>query len=98
MGLIDGYRRDGFTVARGLLREEEVAEIRETFMAAAANGPVVGLSEFQHHNTPYAPTDPLARYPRMMHPHLHPDLPVGPVAMKFMLHPRLEPLLRDMFE
>src|SRR4051812_35202728 len=98
MELIGSYRRDGFGVARGLLSDEQVAEIRETFMAAAADGPVEGLSEFQHHNTPYDANDPLARYPRMMHPHLRPDLAVGPVAMKYMLHPRLEPLLRAMFE
>src|SRR2546421_6773953 len=97
MELFDSYRRDGFGIARHFLSEQEVAEIRDTFMAAAANGPVAGFSEVGHHNVPFGDNDPLAQYPRMMHPHLRPDLAVGPPAMKYMLHPRLEPLLREMF-
>ena len=39
------YERDGYLVARGMFSEEEVAEIREAFMAQAADGPVEGLSD-----------------------------------------------------
>ena len=92
------FRRDGFVVARQFLSPAEVAEIRETFMTQAADGPVDGLSEIRHGKTAnYDSSDPLARYPRMMHPHRHAELPVGPLAMRYMLHPRLYPLLRALF-
>ena len=91
------YHRDGFYIARGLFSAEEVAVIRETFMAQAANGPVEGLSEFRHNGRDaYAAHDPLARYPRMMHPHRHPDKPVGPLAMRYMLDQRVRAVLADL--
>jgi hypothetical protein len=45
----------------------------------------------------YAPNDPLKFFPRMLHPHNHLDKPVGPLSMKCMLHPKLEPLLTALF-
>jgi phytanoyl-CoA hydroxylase len=87
------FGRDGFAVARGLFSPEEVAEIREAFMAEAANGPVEGLSDGVYHSLPA--DDPLAFYPRMMHPHRHPDKVVGPLSLRYMLHPKLYPLLRE---
>jgi hypothetical protein len=89
--LTEQFERDGFAVARGLFTPEEVAEIRETFMAQAANGPVEGLSDGHHEHC--TPDDPLKFYPRMMHPHRHPDKPVGDLSMRYMLHPKVyEPL------
>lgn len=101
--LTDGQRlqfeRDGFFIARGLFSEDEVAAIRETFMTQAKDGPVAGMSEIKHGGQGgYDSSDPLAFYPRMMMPHLHSELPVGPVAHDFMLHPRLEPFLREMLD
>lgn len=89
------FARDGFLVVSGLFTPEEVAEIRETFMAQTADGPVPGLSEI---NAAYAPTDPLSRYPRMMHPHRHPEKLVGPLSMRYMLDSRVERILRNLFE
>ena len=96
------FRRDGYVVARQVYTPDEVAELRDTFMRVAANGPVEGLSETQQAlssgtTEPYSPSDPLRFYPRMLHPHNHPDKPVGPLSMKYMLHPKLEPLLATLF-
>jgi phytanoyl-CoA hydroxylase len=93
------FHRDGFMVVRGLLSKAEVDDIRATFMAMNANGPVEGLSEIKKHGTDsnaYDRADPLSFYPRMMHPHKHPDKPVGAVAMKFMLDQRIEAVLTDL--
>ncbi|MFI4889173.1 MAG: phytanoyl-CoA dioxygenase family protein [Steroidobacterales bacterium] len=96
------FRRDGFIAVRQLFSPSEVAEIRDAFMAMASHGPVEGLSEVQQtlhqgETAPYAPNDPLGLYPRMLHPHNHTDKPVGPLSMKYMLHPKLEPILAALF-
>lgn len=88
----------GFHIARNLFSAAEVAEIRDTFMTVNANGPVPGLSEITHGGAKigYSESDPLRFYPRMIHPHRHPESPVGPVSVKYMLDSRLFPLLRDL--
>jgi ectoine hydroxylase-related dioxygenase (phytanoyl-CoA dioxygenase family) len=91
------FRRDGFIVVRQLLTRDEAALIRDAFMAMNANGPVEGLSETRRQHaggrSGYDPSDPLAFYPRMMHPHRHLDKPVGPIALRYMLDPRIESIL-----
>jgi hypothetical protein len=99
---LEQFRRDGF-VALHLFGEDEVAEIRDTFMEMARNGPVDGLSEVRRRQVDgevrgYDASDPLSFYPRMMQPHRHPDKPVGPVAMKYLVHPRLKPVLTALFD
>jgi hypothetical protein len=91
------FERDGFLLVSRLFTPAEVAEIRECFMAQNEDGPVPGLSEIRGGKDGYSPDDPLAFYPRMMHPHLHPELPVGPLSVHYMLHPRLYPILRGLF-
>ena len=96
------FRRDGFVVVRQIFSPHEIAEIRDTFMEMAKNGPVEDLSELKpalnRGATPeYGPNDPLAFYPRMLHPHNHLDKPVGHLSMKYMLHPKLEPILTALF-
>lgn len=93
--LTEQFRREGYAVVRGLFTPDEVAEIRETFMAQAANGPVEGLSD-KHYT--FSTNDPLAFYPRMMHPHKHADKPIGPLSMRYMLDERLHGLLADFLE
>lgn len=88
------FDRDGFCVARGLLSSEEALAVREAFMQMNANGPVEGLSEIRRTRVDgnvsgYDTNDPLAYYPRMMQPHLHPDKPVGPVAKRYLLDERI---------
>jgi phytanoyl-CoA hydroxylase len=92
------FHRDGFVAVRQVFTPDEIAEIRDTFMEMAKNGPVEGLSEVKQAlnrggTAQYAPNDPLRFYPRMLHPHNHLDKPVGPLSMKYMLHPKLEPIL-----
>lgn len=101
--LVEAFNRDGFAVARGLFSPEEIAHIRDTFMEMAKHGPVEGLSEIQRGRVDggvggYDPSDPLAFYPRMMHPHRHLDKPVGPLARRYMLDPRLKPILAACME
>jgi hypothetical protein len=103
---LEQFQRDGYLSVPQLFAPPEIAEIRDTFMAMASDGPVDGLSEGAQSEggqslnrggaALYAPGDPLSFYPRMMHPHTHPDKPVGPLSMKYMLHPRLEPILRQL--
>jgi Protein involved in biosynthesis of mitomycin antibiotics/polyketide fumonisin len=90
------FDREGYAIARSLFTPEEIAEIRETFMAQNANGPVPGLSDGHWQNCD--PSDPLAFYPRMMHPHNHPDKPVGPLSMRYMLDRRIETVLAALME
>lgn len=89
------FNEEGYLILRGLFSPDEAAEIRETFMAQAAEGPVEGLSDIRRF---LGPDDPLAFYPRMMHPHRHPDKPVGPLALRRMLDPRLNAVLRGLFD
>ena len=58
------------------------------------DGPIEGLCDIR---SDFAATDPLARWPRMLHPHSHMDKPVGPLAMRMMLDRRLEGILRELF-
>ena len=88
------YQRDGFFVARGVFSTAEVDGILDAFMSANSNGPVEGLSEISSGYGDYTPDDPLGFFPRMMMPHLHDDRPVGPLAKKYLLEPRLYRYLR----
>ena len=79
-----GQRERLFHIARGLISSAEVEEIKQTFMAVNANGPVPGLSEMVRYGskTDYDANDPLHFYPRIMHPHRHPELPRRPAGDK----------------
>ncbi len=88
------FSRDGFLAVRGLVSADEIGTIREAFMAEAADGPVPGLSHLPRGAV--AGNDPLSRYPRMMHPHKHGDKEVGRLAMRYMLDPRLRPILAQL--
>jgi len=91
------FRRDGFIVVRRLFSADEAALIRDAFMAMNVSGPVEGLSETRRQHADgksgYDSSDPLSFYPRMMHPHRHLDKPVGRLAMRYMLDPRIESIL-----
>jgi phytanoyl-CoA hydroxylase len=90
---IADYERDGFLVVPGLFARAEVDEINGAFFAQAQRGNVPGLFA----GDPRLPAaDPLARYPRMMHPHRHLQLPIGPLAQRGMLDPRVEAVLSEL--
>lgn len=88
------FQREGYLIVRALFTQEEVAAIRAAFMELNAEGPVPGLSEI---NPNYKPSDPLSFYPRMMHPHLHPEYAVGDLSMRYMLDKRVEAILTELF-
>ncbi len=83
---LEQFERDGYTIAPGLFTAAEVQEMIDTFHALHARGEVPGC--FKAKPLDQA-ADPLEAYPRMMHPHR-----VDPVAMRYLLHPKLEPILR----
>ena len=90
------YHHDGFHIARNLFTSVEVAELLQHIMTLAAAGPRAGLS-----NPPpgLTPGDPLARLPRMIHPHI--NAPVGPVrdlSRAWMIAPRLRPILAALMQ
>lgn len=89
------FVQEGFVVRKAFYSADEVAAINQAFMDENKEGPVAGLSDSIK---AISPDDPLARFPRMMHPHRHPEKQVGQIALEFMLSPRLEPILRDLFE
>ena len=65
------FCRDGFLSMRGLFSATEIDDIRSTFMAAAKEGPVPGLSDVPkaRPGAPAVSGDPLSFYPRMLSPH-----------------------------
>jgi hypothetical protein len=96
------FGRDGFIAFRQLFCASEIAELSDTFMATAKYAPIEGLSEVKApaaggQTSPCSPDDPVRFYPRMLHPHKHSDKPVGPLSMKYMLHPKLEQILKALF-
>lgn len=76
------YRRDGFAVARGLFRPEEVAELRDHYMRLRAAGSYAGDSAGVE--DPRGAPDPLKKYPRMIHMHRWDEVSLG-----WMLDPRI---------
>lgn len=81
----DGLRRfeeDGFTVVRGLFGHDEIDRLRAEFAALHAAGPVPG------HFQPRTSEDPLAAYPRVMHPH-----EISETARRLLLDARLRTVL-----
>lgn len=96
-GQLNQFEGDGYLIVPGMLGADEVLQIRDAFMVAGANGPVEGLSEFRHDGqATYSAADPLSKYPRMMHPHLHMDKPIGPTARRYMLYPPIGEVLEQL--
>lgn len=88
------FDQNGYLIVRSLFSQEEINTIRNAFMEMNAEGPVQGLSEI---NPNYRPEDPLSFYPRMMHPHRHPEHPVGDLSMRYMLDSRVRSVLESLF-
>lgn len=87
------FIKEGYLIVRGLFTPQEATLIRNAFMELNAEGPIPGLSEI---NSKYKPEDPLSFYPRMMHPHRHPETPVGDLSMQYMLDRRVEAVLTEL--
>jgi phytanoyl-CoA hydroxylase len=91
---VTAFRLSGVGVVRGLLSVEETQTIRDAYMAAAADGPIDGLSETGKDQAQGDSVDPLKRYPRMLHPHRFADLEAGRLALQYMLDARISRVLR----
>lgn len=86
----DTFAQEGWFVARGLLRSDEVAELVNTFMIMHAGGPIPGC----FHPVPLSESggDILKAYPRMMHPHR-----VNETAKRYLLHAKVLAILEAIF-
>ncbi|WP_405988904.1 phytanoyl-CoA dioxygenase family protein [Streptomyces sp. NBC_00986] len=83
---IGAFEEDGFTVARGLFRYDEIDRLCAEFTALHASGPVPG------HFEPRVSDDPLRTHPRVMHPH-----EISRLALRLLLDPRLRSVLERLF-
>jgi phytanoyl-CoA hydroxylase len=86
-----GWHEDGFLIVRGLFDADAVAGIRAHFDAIAQKAePIPG--HWEPDPARVATGDPLARYPRVMHPHRFDRL-----SMHTMLDPRVRNVLEVIF-
>jgi ectoine hydroxylase-related dioxygenase (phytanoyl-CoA dioxygenase family) len=78
------YERDGVVQVDQLLGPDEVAAVRDAFMAQVEQDHLaIGAPD------EVADDDVLARFPRFMQPHRRPDLEVGVIARRLLTDPRL---------
>lgn len=82
--LKETYDRDGYVVVRGLFSSAEVDEIAQTFDTIHA----AGEAERVYSDRISDPNDPLARWPRVVHPHRF-----NPTARRYLLHPGVRDVL-----
>ena len=91
----DFFAKEGYLIVRSLFSKDEANLILDTFMEQGKDGPVQGLSEYL--SKPVGENDPLSYYPRMMMPHKHSELAVGPLSMSKMLDSRVHTILTRLF-
>ncbi|MFD0670641.1 phytanoyl-CoA dioxygenase family protein [Cohnella sp. GCM10027633] len=85
---IASFETNGYLIVKGLFDESNLQEIDTTF-EEISHTPVPGYFEPVIDGET---TDPLKRYPRVMHPHRYND-----VAMKYMLHKPVLDVLADLY-
>lgn len=78
--LVSSYQRDGYVVSPGVFSAEEVAALREHYMALRARGTYPG--DFD--GVDITSSDPLKRFPRMIHMHRWDEL-----SLRWLLDPRI---------
>lgn len=88
--IADEYDRLGVIHVPAVLTADEVAEIREAFMSQVERDSSVG------HDDKVPEGDPLAQYPRFVHPHRRIDLEVGRLSRQWMLDDRILKRVTDM--
>ena len=87
---LDDFNDQGHVLVPGMLSPDEVAGLREEFMALHAGGPIPGhfSPEPQEPGRPY---DILRDYPRVMHPHQ-----VNELALRYLLDARFGAVLEEL--
>jgi phytanoyl-CoA hydroxylase len=88
--VVDGYVRDGVVMLRGLFAPEEMAEIARVFTEQVESDPGLGLVDDLPDN------DILSRYPRIVHPHRHPEVEAGRIARRLMTDRRVLDVVQDL--
>src|SRR5207302_9115496 len=81
------YEREGFLIVRGLFPEEEVISLREHFMRLREAGTYAG----DFGGVDATSSDPLKRYPRMIHMHRWDD-----ISLKWMTDARLNAVMTEL--
>jgi hypothetical protein len=79
----DIYRRDGIVQVPGLLDAAEVEQVKAAFMDQVAADLSLAIDDGVPDD------DPLARYPRFVHPHRRTDVAAGRIALDLMLDSRI---------
>ncbi|KXU35010.1 hypothetical protein AXK11_07495 [Cephaloticoccus primus] len=89
----EAFHRDGYFIARGLFSPEEVEDLNGLFMKMHADGGVPGF--YEPGKLPGVDSrissdkmDPLAQWPRVMHPHRF-----NAKARAYLLHPKVRVFL-----
>jgi len=82
------FETEGYLIVKGLFAEDNLAEIDTTFDAISRRA-IPGYFEPQ---LDAPPSDPLKRYPRVMHPHRFDE-----TAMRYMLHAPVMDVLADLY-
>lgn len=82
------FETTGYLIVKGVFTKEQLEEIKETFEE-------ISRQVIPGHFEPKldaADSDPLSRYPRVMHPHRFNE-----TAKKYMLHPPVLDILADLY-
>jgi phytanoyl-CoA hydroxylase len=77
------YERDGIVQVPGLIPAAEVEQIKAAFMSQVAADHSLAIDD----GVPEG--DPLASYPRFVHPHRRADVEAGAIALELMLDSRI---------
>jgi phytanoyl-CoA hydroxylase len=77
------YERDGIVQVPGLLSPAEIAALKAAYMEQVAADHSLAIDDGVPDD------DPLARYPRFVHPHRRTDVEAGQLALNLMLDSRI---------
>ena len=83
MTVAEIYQRDGIVQVPQLLSQTEIDRIRTVFMEQVAVDHSLAIDD----GVPAE--DPLARYPRFVHPHRRPEVEAGRLSLELMLDSRI---------
>lgn len=83
LSLAEVYERDGIVQVPGILGADEVEQIKSAFMQQVELDRSLGFDD----GIPDG--DPLARYPRFVHPHRREDTEVGHLSLRYLLDERI---------